>query len=365
MTAKPKTPAKETRPSLSDQPEELLEFLRDSLSPRISDVRLEPLEGDASTRKYYRIYLFGGPLSSVIAQELSGPGPENPLDLPFLNIRAHLAGLGLGVPEYYAYFPEKGWVVLEDLGDETLEAAIEDLRPGEREEKYRAAIDMLATMHYSRGNCFAFTYAFDERKFTEELKFFLKHAVEGLWGRRMPSRDRSLLIEEFGNLAKELASQPQVFTHRDYHSRNLMVRPGRKDLGLLDFQDARLGPPHYDLASLLYDSYVDLPDGLRRSLLLYYLDRADCMGHPYDPNGFIQVLRLTAVQRNLKAIGTFAYQASVLGRPRYVQAIEPTLRYVANHCHRVPELSPLWGTLKRHVPDSFRGPEASSVRGNG
>lgn len=358
-------PARETRPSLEEQPEELLEFLRASLSPGIAELRLEPLEGDASARRYYRVYLFGGPLVSVIAQELPGPGPENPLDLPFLNIRAHLSGLGLGVPDFYAYFPKRGWVVLEDLGDETLESAIGSLRASEREERYRVAIDILITMHYSRGNCFAFTYAFDERKFIEELEFFLRHAVEGLWGRKIPSHERSLLMKEFGGLARELASQPQVFTHRDYHSRNLMVRPGRRDLGLLDFQDARLGPPHYDLASLLYDSYVQLPEGLRRNLLIYYLERSGRLGRRYEAEGFVRLLLLAALQRNLKAIGTFAYQATVLGRPRYLEAIGPTLGYVADHCQQRPELSPLWETLKRHLPTAVHGPGPPLGRGGG
>jgi N-acetylmuramate 1-kinase len=145
-----------------------------------------------------------------------------------------------------------------------------------------------------------------------------------------------------------LARQPRVFTHRDYHSRNLMVYQER--LRLIDFQDARLGPCQYDLASLLYDSYVVLPADLRAELLTYYLEhKATTAGASLESESFLLIFDYMCLQRNLKALGTFAFQTVVKCTSRYLEAIPPTLSYIQEHLCRHPELRELRELLEAHL----------------
>ena len=132
-----------------------------------------------------------------------------------------------------------------------------------------------------------------------------------------------------------------------------MVLKDFPKLGILDFQDARLGPPAYDLASVLYDSYVTLQAEFREMLIEHYRDRqAELGGEKTDRETFDRSLRLAATQRNLKAVGTFAYQAGVRGKRGYLSSIQPTIAYVRDHCRRLPELSGLWALLAPVLPDS-------------
>jgi hypothetical protein len=175
------------------------------------------------------------------------------------------------------------------------------------------------------------------------------------------------LLGQFWKIAAMLAQQPRVLTHRDYHSRNLMLCQDR--LRVIDFQDARLGPCQYDVASLLYDSYVVLPPDLREKLLTYYLEqKAARDGQALDRESFVWVFDYMCLQRNLKALGTFAFQTTVKRSTRYLGAIPPTLSYIRANLARHPELGQLSELLEaylfaavpnalpdveKHIPDRF------------
>ena len=141
-------------------------------------------------------------------------------------------------------------------------------------------------------------------------------------------------------IADELAGEPRVLCHRDYHSRNLMVHNGR--LYIIDFQDARMGPDTYDLASLLRDSYVDLSedrvDELIRGFLTLRGRRAD---QPRRLREFRRRFDLMSVQRNLKALGTFGHQTTARSNPVYIQYIPRTLSYVRTNLERYPRFARL------------------------
>src|SRR6185295_4046666 len=111
--------------------------------------------------------------------------------------------------------------------------------------------------------------AFDVEKLLWELDFFVKHFVQGYRGVALSPRELAALGEEWREIASELAGEPRVLCHRDYHSRNLMVHEGR--LYVIDFQDARMGPDTYDLVSLLRDSYVDIADEAADELIAYFV----------------------------------------------------------------------------------------------
>jgi aminoglycoside/choline kinase family phosphotransferase len=159
---------------------------------------------------------------------------------------------------------------------------------------------------------------------------------------------REALREEFALVINELASEDRVLCHRDYHSRNLMFHNDL--LYIIDFQDARMGPDTYDLVSLLRDSYVDLPEQTVSELIAYFLALT---GETDQEAAFRDRFDLMALQRNLKALGTFGYQTTARRNPVYIQYIPRTLRYVRDNLDRHHRFSRLRDVLAAHV-EEFR-----------
>ncbi|NIO05575.1 MAG: phosphotransferase, partial [Proteobacteria bacterium] len=273
-------------------------------------------------------------------------------DLPFINIRNTLEKSGLGVPKLYGAEPHQGLVFLEDLGDEILQKKIEAEKPESIESLYHEAIDMVVKMQCDLDvsqDCFAFKIAFTVEKFVWELDFFRTHYVESLLGKKIQSDDRKTMDRLFHWLSSLMDEERKVFTHRDYHSRNLIYHAGT--LKTLDFQDARLGLAQYDLASLLRDSYVVLRDELRESLLDYYLSRREeKTGEKIDRPRFRYIFDMTSLQRNLKAIGTFAFQAIGRNNSSYLKYIPNTLTYVKKNLKKYDELGPYGKVLNTYLP---------------
>jgi aminoglycoside/choline kinase family phosphotransferase len=150
------------------------------------------------------------------------------------------------------------------------------------------------------------------------------------------------------HMAQDLAAEPRVLCHRDYHSRNLMLHRGQ--LYIIDFQDARMGPDTYDLVSLLRDSYVDLPEQTVNELIAYFLA---LKGKAETEREFRERFDLMALQRNLKALGTFGYQTTARRNPVYIQYIPRTLKFVRDNLERHGRFSRLQDILAYHV-DEFR-----------
>ncbi len=147
-------------------------------------------------------------------------------------------------------------------------------------------------------------------------------------------------------IVDELAAEPRVLCHRDYHSRNLMLHEGR--LYVIDFQDARMGPDTYDLVSLLRDSYVDLGEQVVNDLIAYFLA---LKGIPAEESAFRTRFDIMALQRNLKALGTFGYQTTTRGNPVYIQYIPRTIRYVRDNLEKYPRFGRLRELLSAHVDE--------------
>jgi aminoglycoside/choline kinase family phosphotransferase len=308
-------------------------------------LRVVPLSGDASTRRYYR--LVDGGHSEVLALY---PDPFVPEELSYLTVHALLAGYALPVPATIDVDGARGIVLQEDLGDRTLQEVLKGTADRERDDLYREAVDEVAQLQLrsaqgtQRVDCFRI--AFDIEKLTWELHYFLKHFVEGHRGCDLTVEDRATLSEAFHELSHEIASWPRVLCHRDYHSRNLMLHQGR--LYWIDFQDARMGPTTYDLASLLRDAYVDVPEELQEELKERFRQTAT----PDEPRDvFRRRFDLICVQRNLKALKTFGFMATVRANPVYLPYIPRNLAHARRNLSRYPELERLWRPLHRHVPE--------------
>ena len=182
-----------------------------------------------------------------------------------------------------------------------------------------------------------------------ELDFMLEHYVRGLKKSSLNKRETGEVRRHFLSLSETLASQEPTFTHRDYHSRNLMAKDGR--LILLDFQDARMGPCQYDLVSLLRDSYVHLEDGFRNEMIEHYIKQKEKEEtRPVNRQEFYRIFDWMSIQRNLKALGTFAYQSVVKGNHRYLEYIPVTLAYVRQTLNTRPDLGELRQTLIKFLP---------------
>jgi len=339
-------------------PKVVIDFLIGEGSSGSGEVRSFPLAGDASDRSYFRLVLEGsgeGEGNSYVIMKLASPwepkGAQE--ELPFVNIARHLTEKGIAVPRVFVDASDEGFVLLEDVGSVTLERHLEEQPPRERRRRYESAIEMLVRMQSEASSassrpCNALGYAFDAATFFQELCFFREHALEALWGHCISTDDRTELDEHFWRLCEEISQYPQVFTHRDYHSRNLMVQPDR--LVVLDFQDARLGPFTYDLASLLRDSYVCLSTEEQAALIAIYrklAQRVD-MACP-DADTFQRAFSRTGLQRNLKAIGTFAFQSVVKGVDRYLPSIPNTVRSVRLALETDPELVPFRRILQNYL----------------
>lgn len=323
------------------------QFIEDS-GLRDGGARVVPLSGDASDRRYFRILLRDAP-SQVLAVH---PGAIDFDRLPFVNVARLLSAMPVPVPRILGHSNALGVMALEDLGDVTLQAHLGAASPGEHAALYREAVSLIATIQ-SRGRELAspeyvpYGVAFDAEKLTWELNFFTRHFLEGYRGVALTASERAVLDAEFAAIASELASEPRVLCHRDYHSRNLMLHDG--SLYIIDFQDARMGPDTYDLVSLLRDSYVDFSEQQVQELIAFFLAKRS--GPPAGEEDFRRRFDLMALQRNLKALGTFGFQTMSRGNTVYLQYIPRTLTYARDNLVRYSRFGRLRALLASHLDE--------------
>jgi aminoglycoside/choline kinase family phosphotransferase len=335
-------------------------YLKENLSKIWSEssnsLEVQPLAGDASTRRYYRV--FEGDKSQkdrrLILMELESPQPN--ADIDFIILTKYFAALSLPVPELYHYDKERGFLFLEDFGDQLLQDVVGP--HVERSEKlmwYRKAVDMLVQLqlHGSQDpdpSCPAFNRRFDFEKLMWEMNFMIEHFLGNLKKCNLIESEVEEIRSVLAPLCQTLADQELCLTHRDFHSRNIMIQ--NDELKMIDFQDARLGPRQYDLVSLLKDSYVELDDSFVEEMIGYFIDQSEEAGvEKINRIDFGETFDFMSVQRNLKAIGTFAFQETQKGTDRYSEDIPRTLNYVKKALARQPELFNIQTVLGKYIPE--------------
>ncbi|HXI04097.1 MAG TPA: phosphotransferase [Candidatus Saccharimonadales bacterium] len=318
----------------------ILSFARRRFGP---EAEVELLAGDASNRCFFRVRLRG--LSPLVA--MVHPEPFVLDELPWFLHARFLDGIGASVPAVVGSYPGEGILLVQDLGDDTLMRALESAGPSERLELYRQAVLVIAGLQKEGLRALppeipAARTALDAERLLFELRFFHEHYVESLLGAPLAGAAAARLDEWYPELAATVAGFPATLCHRDFHSRNLMVRAGR--IYMVDFQDARMGPWLYDLASLLRDSYVDLPEPLVTGMFDLFLGEVEPPrgaaggGGAVSRESALAEFDLTSLQRNIKAIGTFASQAVLRGKRDYLRFIPRTLAHVlSNLARRGPE----------------------------
>ncbi len=309
--------------------------------------RVFALTGDASDRRYFRVLEPDKP-SIVLALH---SGPFDYAALPFVNVAGLLAKARLPIPAILDHADDLGVLALEDLGDVTLQAHL-GVAVLEHRRLYREAVDYIE-MIQARGDELAsdryvpYSLAFDVEKLSWEMDFFLKHFLVGYRGASVADAEYEAMRDELRPIIEELAGEPRVLCHRDYHSRNLMLKGGQ--LYIIDFQDARMGPDTYDLVSLLRDSYVDLSEEAVSDLIAYFLA---LKGRDQEyKDDFRRRFDLMSLQRNLKALGTFGFQTAARQNPVYIQYMPRTLRHVQRNLQKYPRFARLQELLAAHIEE--------------
>ena len=344
--------------------------LADLYGEPVPTAELVPLPGHASTRRYFRARIRDDAPrqpNRLIVMQLpedafgSDEGGEQPdtSRLPFLEVAELLASRGLPVPEVYAVDLANGVVLLEDLGDVTLHDELQRTPACRWPELYGRAVDLLAELHSRcetlpdasivRGRCF------DRALLAWELDHFQQWGIEA-WLGELDGKRRSALREAFATIVGEIESMPCGFVHRDYQSKNLMVRPSG-ELTVIDFQDALRGPRVYDLVALLCDSYIDLDADLQGSMIQRYAGRM-CL----DPEIVRREFWWVALQRKLKDAGRFVYIDRVRHNPDFLAWFPQSLVYVGRAIANTAGLRPLDRVLRDTIagfPDAVQAPRSS------
>jgi len=322
-------------------------------------ISIQPMPGGASTRCFFRVALGSG--GSAVAMYVpdarrSDEIVKSEIDVrrwPFLEVRELLEMRSVKVPRVLGEACDEGFILVEDLGDDTLARYLER-HPEARERLYRAAVADLARAQQALdqlpAECIVRSRAFDEDLLRWEVEHFREWAIEAR-GIALSDEENLIFAEAADYLATTIASWPRIFVHRDYQSRNLMVRcppGGEPELVWIDFQDALLGPRVYDLVALLSDSYQSFDRAFIEARLDEYaahlgLDsagRAD-VGREFD---------MVTVQRKLKDAGRFVYIDRVRQNPSFLQFVEPTIEKVELALERLtgdPVLDRLHALLER------------------
>ncbi len=342
-------------------------LLQGRFGPAVSVERIALLAGDASTRRYARLWLAGGPVpATAVAMVLAdravahsseelGTVPATG-ELPFLNVQRYFARLGVAVPAVYIDAADEGLVVLEDVGDLCLRDAAErgsrDLVAG----LFRRAVDQLLRIQLGGERapdpgCIAFSQAFDERLFLWEFDHFLEWGIERRSG-PLPVAERHELQRYFETLAARLGRERRYLSHRDFHAWNLFVQGG--EIRVLDFQDALLAPAPYDLATLLGDRDTPrvVPPELEAELLAYYREAWRARGGPpWDADHLGEVYRLCALQKAFKVIGRFHYLDLAKGKPGYLRYLPPTLAQIGRLLEPSGRSGTVRAILARYFPE--------------
>ena len=305
-----------------------------------NDFRPEALLAEASHRHFYRIHArdtargeqTNRPTFVVMC---SPPDKEN--NDQFVRLAEVFASHGIGVPEIIAKATQAGYFLLSDLGRRQFDDTYEST---DRDQALAAGIDTLIGIQSINDPCVP---SYEAQRFRDELNIFREWFVEAWLAEAFPSDD---LNDVFERLVANAQDQLQCCVHRDFHCRNLLFTPdnGGHRVGVVDFQDALVGPVSYDLASLLRDCYFRFSESQIARWRSYYLQHT-----PFnlDPDEFAVHMDLTAAQRQLKAVGIFARLQLRDGKPSHLPYIAPVLSQLEALAGGHRELAPLQAHLTR------------------
>lgn len=304
------------------------------------------LDGDASTREYFRVK--GNNQVSVIIML----APDKAGIEAFCEITVLIKEMGVDAPAIYG--ADGRGAAIEDLSDTLLQDHVKTLSGQARVSEYQRLIDDLldfqsAAMCYKDRSLPCFNLAFDNEKLAQEVEFANDHFLDKYLGARPTPSDLAVMREEWSRITVRLAEETPVLAHRDFHSRNIMVKNKRRVW--IDYQDARMGRFQYDLASLLLDPYAGLPEKIADDLANYYYEKlSKITDNQSDYGQFMEIYVLSGVQRLYKALGTFGYQTTTRGVDTYVEYIPTAVSSLIRLLYSRSDLKALADTFNKYFP---------------
>ncbi|OGA43190.1 MAG: aminoglycoside phosphotransferase [Betaproteobacteria bacterium RIFCSPLOWO2_12_FULL_63_13] len=324
---------------------ERIESLRRWLVCVMSEAGFEisPASSDASFRRYYRLRFDDGRPSRIA---MDAP-PESEDCRPYVHAAELLAAAGVHVPEVIESDLEQGFLLLTDLGDATYLNALAEA-PDRAGSLYADALDALIRIQLASRPGVLPEYS--RELLARELAQFPDWYCERQLGHKLSEAQRESMETGFSLLLENNLAQPQVFVHRDYHSRNLMI--AQPNPGILDFQDAVFGPITYDPVSLLRDAYIEWPEAQVIDWCVRYWEKARAAGLPVaaDFAQFYRDFEWMGAQRQLKVLGIFARLFHRDGKDAYLRDQPLVMRYLRQTCERYRELAPLARLLDELEP---------------
>ena len=339
--------------------------VHDAFGPDARVLGTTPLHGDASSRRYVRVALAGRAPAHVVvmvlgegrflggSDELGGGAPLT--ELPFVNVARWLVAHGFPTPAIHLdRAREDGLLLLEDVGDTTLWAAVA-AAPARTEELFGRAVDLLVRLQVAGETatdptCVAFGRRFDEALARAELAHYVDHGIETRHGVTLSPEERAQILASLEPLVAPFRDGPFTLSHRDYMAWNIHLRDD--ELVLIDFQDALIAPDAFDLAQLLTDrTTAERVDERLEAALITRFERARAAaGRPVKP-GFADRYRRCALQHVFKVIGRFHLLEIVKGKPGYL-AYLPAVHEVGRRMLRaLPDLAPALPMLARWTPE--------------
>jgi len=289
---------------------------------------LQPASADASFRQYFRVTSNKDNKTYII---MDAP-PEKEDCRPFLQVTELIRNIGVNAPAILSMDLKRGFLLLDDLGSKPY---LDHLDENNADELYIDAIDALIKMQ----RIDAILPVYDEQRLQTEIDLFETWYLNRHLNIQLSRTQKALLNKVFKSLIQNALEQPQVFVHRDYHSRNLMITE-ENNPGVIDYQDAVIGPISYDLVSLFKDCYIEWPREKIELWLELYLARIT-PARFIDRQTLVRWFDLMGVQRHLKVLGIFARLNYRDGKAQYLNDLPLTLKYIVDTCDLYDELHPL------------------------
>ena len=318
------------------------QWLEAQVSPHgVIPATLRAASADASFRRYFRV---DSPTGSFIVMD-APPDKEN--CEPFVRIAKLMRDTGLYIPAVLAWDEPQGFMLLEDIGHQTMMAVIDPERPQANAPLYRQAIDALVTLQtHSQVGVLP---AYDEALLQRELSLFPDWYLAQHRGLQLDASQREMLDTTFATIVQRNLAAPKVYVHRDFMPRNLMIPTNAAEsrLGVLDFQDAVYGPITYDIASLMRDAFLSWDEDFVLDVTIRYWEQArkaglmDFEDWHSDFGAFYRAVEWMGLQRHLKVAGIFARLTLRDGKPKYLADAPRFIKYIRSTASRYLELTPL------------------------
>jgi len=316
----------------------VLDWLKHDLQMKITD--FTAASSDASFRRYFRVQL-----EHSVYIVMDAP-PEKESVSNFIAVAELFADSGIHVPRIFQQQPDQGLLLLEDFGDHCYLDILVAKNAGQL---YQDALESLFTLQTRVDINTCNLPCYDHALLHRELGIFTEWFLHELCGMPLTKETHQMLQHTWSQLIASALQQPQVCVHRDYHSRNLMWVAERNP-GIIDFQDAVIGPVSYDLISLIKDCYITWPEIRIEQWREMYYQRLFATGIIQCSSGtFKRWCDLMAMQRHLKAIGIFARLKLRDGKSEYLNAIPRTLNYIIDTCKRYPEMNDFLAFIQKHI----------------